>query len=340
MIRENIHARMILTDRGLRPENEIVQGDHVIEYKTNNLLEVADVQLKRQKRFYTVNYSDGRFQFVSENELVLNGSEAHYPEEYRPDKYRRNEIIQHPIEFRDSETPLDPDPYMAGAIFGYADYTSPYVNLKSHCADAINYIKEKYHCSTSINGNTIVFVKPYETEYYTWDDMFPNYRFFARRNHIDDPAFPLPYMYGSIPDRIHFIRGIFDAGYIQSDSPDSVAINHWSSDRLEWVQWILWSLGILSRVTTHTKNPYNYGYRLDVVGAYKYWPGIFTNYDYIANMIDTDNRITKTDPIDILYIDYIEESPNYFKNELAPHFYFADANHHVLINDQLLPCIK
>ena len=338
MIRkENIHSRMILTDRGLRNENEIVQGDKIIEYGTNNFLEVKDIELKNLKRLYKVYYSDMRTQYVSDSEMILNGNDLHTPEEYHPDVYERKPIEQYPIEFTDEiHDSLNPDPYSAGAIFGYADYTSPYVNLRSHCFDAINHICTTYHYTSAYKGGLTVFQTYKEYDYVTWNEMFGKYVFFARRNRIDEPAIPLNYTYASIHDRKQFIRGIFDAGYLQDDSPDSAAINHWSSDRLEWIQWILLSLGIQSRITTHTKNKYDYKFRLDVIDKCKYWPGLFHDYGYMANMVDTDNRIAKTDVGDPLCIDYIEEMHNDFINELVPHFIF-DKENVIGLDAQLLP---
>ena len=320
-ITETIHNRSILTSKGMMLENNIFQGDKVYDYNTNSWIEVKDVIYKPITRLFKVNYSDGRMQYIADNEM--------------------NEFIScdieiklHAIDFYTKiRNKLTPNPYIVGALLMYGDYNREYINIPSEYSDAINAICNEYHYTYELDptdSSRVLFRynSDFTLEYITWNEFFKQYQFFARNKNIDDPVFPKEYMYGSIEDRIQFIRGAFDAGYNKKDSPDNVSLNHWSYERLECFQWILWSLGICSEVSTFSTES---AYRLDIlsdriwcppISKVNSYPGFFYNNLYIRNMTDVDNRTIQDKPQFHLLIESIEEVENPFKNELIPHFIF------------------
>lgn len=334
-ITETIHNRSILTSKGMMLENNIFQGDKVYDYNTNSWIEVKDVIYKPIMRLFKVNYSDRRMQYIADNEM--------------------NKFIScgiginlHAIDFYTKiRNKLTPNPYITGALLMYGDYNREYINIPSECFDAINAICTEYHYTYEIdpkNSSRVLFRynSDFTLEYITWNEFFKQYQFFARNKNIDDPIFPKEYMYGSIEDRIQFIRGAFDAGYNKKDSPDSISLNHWSYERLECFQWILWSLGICSDITTLSTES---AYRLDILSDRIYcppiskinsYPGFFYNNLYIRNMIDVDNRIIQDKLQFHLLIELIEEVDNPFKNELIPHFIF-DQKMIIMADKSFLP---
>jgi hypothetical protein len=331
---ETIHNRSILTDRGMILENNIFQGDKVYDYITNSWVEVKDIEYKSFKRLFIVHYNDGRIQYITENEEIRIGDYHKFPYEINKSDLFVNKVNVHAIDFYTKiRNKLDPNPYIAGALLMHGDYNSEYVNIHYQCIDAINAICNEYHykydLDPSDSSKVLFSYNPILTlDYITWNDFFKKYEFFARNKNIDDPAFPKEYMYGSIEDRIQFIRGAFDAGYNKEDSPDNVALNHWDCERIQWLQWILWSLGICSEITTLSTES---KYRLDIltdriwcppISKVNSYPGFFYDNLYIRNMIDVDNRIYQDKPQFNLSIDMIEEVKNPFRNELIPKFIF------------------
>ncbi len=346
-ILETIHTRSILTSKGMMIENNIFQGDKVYDYITNSWVEIKDIEYKPFARLFVVTFNDGRTQYVTDNEMIRIGDHSKFPYVMNEFDFNGNEVNLHAIDFYTKiRNKLDPNPYIAGALIIYGDYEREYINLPSECFDAINAICNEYHYTYDLDpkdSSRILFRydSDFTLDYITWNEFFNQYEFFARNKNIDDPAIPREYMYGSIDDRVQFIRGAFDAGYIRKDSPDSVALNHWSYERLEWLQWILWSLGICSEITTHSAKS---EYRLDIlndwiwnqpVSKVKSYPGFFYDNLYIRNMIDVDNRIIQDKPQFHLSIVSVDEVENPFKNELIPRFIFEQ--NAILVDGSFLP---
>lgn len=342
---ESIHSRMVLSKHGFILEELVLPGDFLYDYITKEWLEVKDVKSIPCTRLYEIHYSDGRIQYITDDEYIKIGDKYYTPEYIKEFKVYRQPISLHHVEYypqlRDK---LKPNPYIAGALFIYGDYNKEYINIPFKCEKIINDICNEFHFiyETYADKQTRVKFKydsDFINDYITWRKFFNKFKFFARTHNIDDVPIPREYLYASIDNRIQFIRGAFDAGYTMNDSPDTVALNHWSKERLEWLQWLLWSLGISSVITNETDES---NYRLDIIGeykpdkGYKYYPGFFYDNLYIRNMIDTDNRIYKTDPEEFITIDYIEEIDNPFKNELIPKFYF-DNNEVMIVDKNFLP---
>ena len=332
-VNETIHSRSLLTHRGMVLEEDIRTYDLLYNYNTQQWVEIQDIDYVPIKKLFMIQYNDGREQIIHDNERVVIGDKIYNLDEINPLHVKRKPVELKATEFYDTlNMGLEPDPYIAGALLMFGDYSIDYINLPSRCKEAIDHIANKY--KFEYDEKTTTFKYAYVNEYVTWAYMFPQSYFFARTKLIDDPPIPREYLYASITDRCHFIRGAFDAGYIYDDSPDSVAINHWSKERLEWLQWIQWSIDIISEITTHTTS--EYAYRLDILGKHKYYPGFFHNNFYMRNMIDTDNRMIKADPVEQLMILYIEEIANPFRNELVPRFIMRQSNQ-MVIDDKFLP---
>ena len=189
--------------------------------------------------------------------------------------------------------PLYPDPYVAGALFIYGNYDDEYLNLPLDRYQVNNNFSHGYNVEyfPLLGKNTVYFQwKGKDTDHrITWKEFFPCYEFFAKNKDTSMPPIPDDYMYSTYKDRVQFIRGVFDLGYMKSDSPDYASINHWSKERLELVQRMLWSMGIPSQ-------PKRTRWRLDIMGSLKDYPGFFYWRPFIDNMIMTDRNVIKTDP--------------------------------------------
>ena len=222
--------------------------------------------------------------------------------------------------------PLYPDPYIAGALLIYGDENDQCLNLPSDSLAVNNLFAHKYQLNYGgivspdgkvyfrYNGKSV-------DDLITWKEFFSQYVFAGSPENLENPPIvPLEYARASIADRLKFIRGVFDVGYMKRLFPNSCGIAHTSKAKLVEVQKVLWSLGILSiityddvtpcllqldkistplepldpytgnlRVSIEFKIPTSYkgkDYRLYVLGKTSRYPGYFYNIDSIENMIE------------------------------------------------------
>ena len=284
--------RKYLTNRGVLDIKDINPGDCVYEWKTNNLLEIQGIEWLCYHNMYEVVYSDGRIEFHTNHEPV-------YLEEYNNPphapfcKCRRSRefpITLYPITFNNSLTrPLAPDPYIAGVLLIYGDQEDPYINYPIDRIEPNNEFAHKYNVDyyPMLDSKKAYFQwKGRQVdEPIQWEEFFPNYTFYGKGN--EEPIIiPDEYMYASMKDRTQFIRGVFDAGYVQSRSPLRAAIFHDNPCKLRWVQSMLWSMGIPSKLTYDEDKTPNSG--LEIQGKFNHYPGFFYHRQYIEAMIKAD----------------------------------------------------
>lgn len=278
----------ILTqNKGIIDSNEVSIGDTLIEYGTNAPLKIDNIEYIPSSRPYIVKFNDDRELILDESDYtfkILNHKMSLYRQHLNPRLY--SNVIQ----FSSRITkPVYPDPYIAGAglfadkeldIFGIPVNKYTYSNQFkwTYSAKYDRYVKDHLIVFEDINTSSLV----------TWNQMFP---------HGTDLN---QYKYGKIRDRLRFVRGAFDVGFDPNFSTDTIAITHKDRKTLELLQWILWSLGVNSRIITR---PYVSGdiYVLSLIGEFSSYPGFFYNVELIERMGSKPNHT----PF-LLDIDYME----------------------------------
>ena len=275
----------VLTTNGIKNIDSLNFGDKLYEYKTNNLLEVVKVRrYPISQSIFIVKYSDGRKFIYGPNDLIFNGYRIIKFEDLFDNINRSSPIIQYPIDYKKLLNPLDPDPYVAGALLLYGNFDIPFINLPISKSKADNLFFNKYNMvfGENIRGGVVYFKYEHTDELIRWDDFFKRYKVYVNGKHIDDPLIPEEYIYSSINDRWQFIRGVFDLGYNEKDFADRIGIASNYKYKLKEIQKILWSLGLLSNIVY---DPYitdkSTKYRLEIRASKHEYPGLF--YD-INNM--------------------------------------------------------
>lgn len=298
--------KKVLTHRGIIDAKDVVPGDYLYEYGTNNMLEIKDIQRASDWSRYTAKYSDGRLEEYGKEELIYFGSQMYKPHIVVNQIFQRCQPIeQYSVGFGTNKViaPLDPDPYVAGALLGYGDFHDEYMNLPNKKDAIIDGISNKYNidCIQEVEDGPVYFVYKGEEEKIKWIDFFGKYEFIL--NTVNGPLFPKEYIYARFEDRVQFIRGLFDFGYSKTVTPDTVSLTMNDDLKIKLVQKILWSLGILNNI-----HYFNGKFQLDILGKDEDYPGFFYDYNNIANMANTDNVVYKTNPRFFLYIETVNFS--------------------------------
>lgn len=295
------------TPKGVKEAGDLMIDDIVYEYTTGKELRVIHTEITTG-RICKVTYSDGRSQICRFEENIYTG--GNHIIEAR-DALVRNYF--HDIETREYElnnkrisTPLYPDPYIAGALIIFGKYDTPYINLPLDRSAADQLFAHKYNLdfADKLEDNTTFYSwnGTDKSQPITWKEFFPNYDFYIASKFIRSPLIPTEYTRASISDRKKFIMGVFDIGYNKDMFPDSVGIAHRSENRLKDVQMMLWSLGIMSRITYDPNLPIARGreYRLDIIGEYDGYPGLFYDINAIRKNLENHNKfIHKLNPFQL-----------------------------------------
>lgn len=277
----------LLTQRGIIPIDDIIiNSDCVYEYGTNRLLLIRDIRIVQTDVIYLARYSDDRKELYTTNE-----------------KFPTKKIEQFPVEFNIGNIvkPLYPDPYTAGALFTYGDFTKEEIVLPLEKAPISDLICNKYN----------IEINEYGTTGLTWKKFFEDYEFYAKTKNPKDPLIPYEYMYASLFNRIQFIKGAFDAGYSPNDFPNGIGISHWDTNILKIIQKMLWSIGVLNKIyigPEKSEIPYA-RYSLEVIGKYRHYPGFFYNINHMSKMINSDYTMQKNDPPEIVKITDLKPIP-------------------------------
>lgn len=290
----------VQTTRGAVSIENILPGDIVYEYGTGKELRVTDVDPPRMDWIIEAVYNDGRTQIYRFGDSIYTGKgiknviDSIISEEYYP-------IGVHELELHNKKvsSPLYPDPYIAGALIIFGRYDSSYINLPLDRNAANQLFAHKYDLdfADKLEDNTTFYCWNGEDKSIpiTWKEFFPNYDMYVTTKQIYSPLIPDEYTRASIINRKKFIRGVFDTGYSKDMFPDTVGIAHTCKERLEVVQNMLWSLGVLSKITYDPNLPLSRGriYRLDVIGDYDGYPGFFYDINAIRKTLDDDNKLIR-----------------------------------------------
>lgn len=334
-LNEEIRSR-VLTPRGIVNKKDLVPGDKVYEYETNELLEVQDIVKLGPVSVWRVEYTDGRTDVFPITSNVFTGDNI-IPLAEALKRGCRNftHVEQHQVDFKlGVQKKLFPDPYIAGALITYGNYDDPYINLPIDRDAANEEFAFKY-------GITYAEKVGKDCCYYTWNDsrpkdvpitwkeFFPEHTFYAKDRRIGDPIIPKEYKYASIKERTQMVTGIFDIGYDKYLNPDSVMINHKTEFRLREVQKLLWTLGIVSGITYDCTMRNGRTYILRVHRTKEGWPGFFYNIDSICQMIENDYLISKSPLFDLKVTKAVHVSTGYIYEIVLskPNMLYLGANY-------------
>lgn len=283
----------VITTQGIKPITDVNIGDKLYEYGTGDPIEVKDVLTTECMNSVKITFTDGREEVYGCCEYVPVGVLVTAKEIV--DKETPGCFYLYEVEFdrKRITEPLYPDPYVAGAFFMYGDYSDEYLNLPLNRVEANNNISHKYNIDYfdgRIGNNKVYYQwkgKKTDTPI-TWEEFFPGYDFYAKYRCGVQPPIPLEYMFGWKSDRVQFIRGAFDVGYHPELTPDQVSVNHWSKERLEWLQWMVWSMGIPAEIKDYPEyKDDRVRYQLNILGEGDRYPGFFY-WSYLEQQIIND----------------------------------------------------
>lgn len=349
MISKELYPRKVLTNRGVLDIADVNIGDYLYEWRTGNPLEVKDIWMIPFRNMYEVKYSDGRVEYHTDVEHLY--LDEHFLPPHRPCcecmRTKHYPINLYPTIFDKDKilSPLIPDPYVAAALMIYGDQNDPYLNYPLDRTEANNQFSHKYNVDyfPQTGPNKAYFQRKGKTTDHriTWEEFFYRYSFYATTHKEGDSLIPREYLYASYNDRVQFVRGIFDMGYIQKRSPDTVSVFHTEKEKLEVVQQFLWSMGLISEIVYDDSAKTSRVWRLDIKGLFQDYPGFFYHRPYIENMIETDNRILKRDPlfrVTVVDIRAYECCSEMIHNPI-PHI-VLERNHMVYTSANFLPRIS
>lgn len=286
--------------RGVVSIDDINYGDTVYEYGTGRELKVIDITNREDDNIYRAEYTDGRSQIYRANDLLFTGNgigsvaELSKRKDFPEMPLKAIELFRAPV-----SRPLYPDPCIAGALIIFGRYDTPYINLPLDRSGVNQLFAHKYNLdyADKLEDNTTFYAYNGgdKSEPITWKEFFPYYDFYATSGMARSPLIPDEYTRASIIDRKKFIRGVFDIGYSPDMFPDNVGIASTSEDRLSEVQKMLWSLGVLSKISYDPNLPLARGrnYRLDIIGEYDGYPGFFYDINNIRRHLRNDNIIKR-----------------------------------------------
>lgn len=299
----------VQTTGGVKEIGKLNPGDQLFEYRGPGLFTVEDIEASQVIELFEVEYSDGRKAIYSRNDPIYLGMDK----TITPDEIFRGikkfdssaqvtfaeplgSFEQQPIDYGIMSSPHNeyPDPYTAGVMLTYASYDDEEIMLPQWTHKAHEFILNvrnyKYADKMGPNGE-MGFAKQGRTDPVTWREMFPYQRFFAKSHHFADPLIPAGYQYGKINDRWEYMRGAFDAGFDPKIFIDRVGIAHTDEKRLQRLQQMMWSIGIMSIITYEPETCKDRPWILTTAGKLQRYPGIFYHPDYIAWALSRDNTI-------------------------------------------------
>lgn len=347
-INNTISTYVETTKHSSVPIQDLIPGDKLYEYKTNNLLEVQRVKKLPHDVIWEIAYNDGRLSYISSSDLIYTGhsickmipaiDKCLIRDRFDNSPVQLSIIKQYPVEFIKDQLvdTLNPDPYIAGALLIHGDFDDEYINLPMDRESADNHFAHRYNLDFSEMkvGNNRCYYQyngAPKSEAIKWVDFFKGHRIYATTKCMEDPIIPFCYTRSSMTNRWKFIMGAFDIGYSQKLFPETVSISANDEYRLVLVQRMLCSMGILSKVSYDGSINDKIGrcYRLDIVGSYDTFPGFFYDIDHINRILQNHNRKFNFEPTFELRIESIKKyTEGYMYNiELnKPNAIYIDSN--------------
>lgn len=323
----------VLTNRGIIPAKDVLPGDFLYEYGTSKPLEITYIDIAHDRKMYDVRYTDGRVEKISEDENIYFNDKLYGPEEFTREMFDNVKPIKRFVtDYGKLYQDLDPDPYTAGALLIYGDLDDPYINLPADRAEADDVLIYKYHLTYATDTNSTKKYYSYigSEEKIKWVDFFKGYTFFSKTHILDDPIIPDEYMYAGVADRLQFISGAFDVGYSPLVTPDTVSMVHTDIVKLQIVQRMLWSLGIMTYL--HTSNN---TYQLDVIGPEEDYAKFFYNIDFRSRMISNIVEVYKCNPTFELKVESV--TPSLFSYKVPRYYIYTEKPGQLYYSAQYLP---
>lgn len=281
----------IITPNGVMSIKDAHIGDKIYDYYTGEISEIKDIKETKLCRILNVHFSDGRSELRPFYESLL----SH--------RIKMNAIEYHKDDITDI---LEPDPYTAGALLIYGDWSDNYINLPIDKCKVDSFIMHRYNANyaSKLGKNKNYFSYNSRPNMpITWDEFFNKYDLYVKTGKRKSPPIPHEYIHSSIRDREKFIRGVFDIGYDHNRFKGSICLEHTDENKLLIVQRILWSLGITSKIeydpvykeddwSVH-KYPNKREWRLTVLGSKKHYPGFFYDIFNIEDAILENSWLDK-----------------------------------------------
>ncbi len=314
-IMSNFLNPRVLTTNGIKNVSDVLIADQLYEYRTGELLDIIQTKKVLRTNCYLITFHDGRSEWYLENDQIFLGDRIINVCELLKQSFPIS-IEMYPIDYKKIMTPLFPDPYIAGALLMYGDFDDLYINLPLNRDKVNDHLFHKYNLifGDKLNKNRVYFKSDRngKEDLITWKEFFPNYKMYPTSKDINDPIIPIEYQLASINDRWKFIRGVFDLGYDQINFPDTIGISNKHEFRLKEIQKILWSLGVLSKISYDpNQTEKEMLYRLDILGEKNIYPGFFSNIYSMEYQINTDDRFIRHQTKYILGIQNIKYMGKY-----------------------------
>lgn len=316
---ENEVVYKVPTNRGLTPINYLYPGDEVYSYDGKEKFEVKSIK-KLYGNIIDIIYSDGRSQKCCEDSLIFTGNKIEkvsniFRAQDRSIYYNSN-INQYEIDFSSGviSEALSPDPYMAGMFFMYGDFVDPYLNLvkprkRPNIFNIEDHLFHRYHLTPvdDLSTSKRYFSIYDDKKLVRWYDLFHTWPVFNKTSRVHKSLIPTAYSISSINDRWQFLRGAADYGY---PGGDALYIPNQDETKLKELQKMMWSIGILSKISYNSiiadgdsfvlGNGMNYV--LEILPTHESYPGMFYNIFHIKNFLNYDNHPFKPDNKFILSI--------------------------------------
>lgn len=297
----NLVSYKVKTTKGDIPVEKINIGDKVLSYYTGEELEVKDVVKSELSEVWNVFYTDGRMARYCSDSLIYTGDTIRFFKDCinEPDLHKIfKPLNQYQINFNNDtvKDQLNPDPYLAGALYVYGDFDDEYVNLPITASEGIRLFINKYlfddkilEDPISLENHRIHFRSSKTNELITWKEFFPI-------KYLEYPLtytrlIPNEYMYSTVKNRIQFISGILDVNFRDDIFHTNPGVVNSSKFVLEQVQSMLHSLGVISliRYDPSISKFKGYDYRLDIMRTSNQWPAFFYSIKNIETLIrETD----------------------------------------------------
>lgn len=301
---------------GWKLMGDLVPGDIIFD-RTGNTTIVTDIFEQGMKDVYKITFEDGRtaecckdhlwsvktsqygFSYKIMNTLEIFDDLMEYQHLYIP--------RCQPVQYNKKYLPIDP--YALGVLLSICRLTAGFLTLTTNnikviqkFADIMGY---DYRLDM-LRDSTYVFMKKGTNEMVTTQDAV--YPLYENITMLSNMSIPDLYKTSAVEDRIQLIHGLFDASSISRKDILSYNIAYYSSSiqLVEDIQYILFSLGISSKIKTNVKGDmiYNYIHKLEMC---------IKHYDY-EKIYTTESKnllkpLQKLEGLKIVSIDIARRQP-------------------------------
>lgn len=287
----------VITTKGVKSITDINIGDYVYEFNTGRKVMVTGVEKTEPEIVYHIIYTDGRSQMFLGNQFIYTGQKIEFlPDEKETKEITFSSLNPKRIEFDQYPVIEGLDPYTFGMLYMFGNFYDSYVNLPISVGQASRLLLDKY---TFINVGEIGYDYCYfrynnSDQNIKWTDLFE----IGSQEDVISAMRSIPdkYIYTSAKNRIQFVTGVFDFGVdLDMSYRKNISIINNDSLRLNELQRILWSLGIIS-ITNYSVPIHNFlgiDYMMTVLPSLENngYPKFFYNIDKINRFIMESNAL-------------------------------------------------